>query len=158
MSDKENIKRQCDANLIDPSLAPKFNKDGSLKTTYCNFAVWKVAHAVGYTGFDCPDGPIMANQMVAVMRKGDPWYRVDASVAQAAARTGGLVVAGHEYKDHGHVAVVSPEGGLVYSGKWKMDVPTVCNIGKKQENCGANFAFDTNDTPPTYFALRYGMA
>jgi hypothetical protein len=141
------IKAACDAVVADTGLRAELDEHGNVVKTFCNFAVQRVAHAVGYDGF----ADLMADEIYELCKSSPEWGAVTASQAATAAGQGLLVLAAHEYLPHGHVCVVYPGGGLVYSGTWKADAPIVANVGHKNGIMGANFAFPVADTQPTYF-------
>lgn len=141
------IKAACDAGIADPKLLPEIDEHGVVKKTFCNFFVQRIAKAVGYDGF----ADMTANEIFDRCSEDRQWSQVDASRAAIAAQQGLLVVAAHKHQPHGHVAVVYPGGGLMYSGKWQADAPVVASVGHENKICGANYAFVVSEAPPLYF-------
>lgn len=114
--------------------------------TYCNVFVTEIARLFGYTGFD----GLMANQIVTVAQTSKLFSEVFTpytELAKQASQKALFIVAGQQSREHGHVCVVSPLGGITVSGKWKKTVCNVANVGKDVfENKGLNWAFATEPT------------
>jgi len=127
-------------------LYPPEIKDGNVVKTFCNFGVNHVCSAMGFDGFK----GMMANQMVFTMQHSPFFSEVYPEVAKEIADNGKIVIAGLQDDPHGHVAVVYPGKDMVMSGKWKMRVPQVGNVGKENRIMGANYAFGS---APKYYAF-----
>ncbi len=138
------IKEACEAVVADPQLKPLMDEHGNAIKTFCNIAVVRVCVAAGYVGFEGK----LANDIYQHCVSAKEWSPVTASQAAIAAQQGVLTIAAQPGKPHGHVAVVFPQGGLVYSGKWQTDAPIIANVGAKNGLMGANWAFATQ---PAYF-------
>jgi hypothetical protein len=106
----------------DVSLLPKPNG-----TTFCNIAVYGIAHALGCNQLDGKN----ADDILAFLISSNDWQAVPMIEAQDLANAGSLLIAGLNSTElgqaHGHVVVVRP-GVQTYSGKWGL-VPRVLNIG-----------------------------
>ncbi len=120
--------------------------------TYCNLAVNYVCQQLGYLTLRAgrPRRIMLANEMIKAFRDRPEWAEVWATAAQKCADDGKLVVAGRMGDPHGHVAVVYPGGGLVYSGNWQEKVPTIANVGSKNFIKGCSWGFRM---PPKYWVL-----
>ncbi len=119
----EQFKTLLEATVKDPSLQPKL--DG---TTYCNIAVRRVALAFGCEEFY--DG-MLANDMCKHLAVSSNFGRIDGETAAQQARVPSLVIAAHQYAEHGHVAVVYPAAEMYMSPSLKKEVPFLANVGKK---------------------------
>jgi hypothetical protein len=105
--------------------------------TFCNQAVHSICEKMGYSKFKS----LLANQMVALMKKSGEWKSIPMKDAQRLANEGCLVIAAIEARPHGHVAVIRP-GLSGHSGKWNMAVPKVINVGAQNFIAkGLNWAF-----------------
>lgn len=145
MKDVELLRRSIDEAIS--RFVPKTDYGGTVIETYCNFGVNHVLKAFNFKGFTS----LMANEMVKRMESSPDFAVVDGDAAQRLALDGQVVIAGRRADPHGHVATVYPKKeALPYSGKWKKEVPWVGNVGKRNEVCGANFAFSEE---PRYYAL-----
>lgn len=134
-----SIKKSCDKWVIDPSMEPGNG------LTHCNQGVMQICEENGIEDFL----GMTANQIYALMFKSPKWQPIPMERASAAACDGIMVIAAIKGNPHGHVTVVYPMLSQVYSGKWGEDCPLVCNIGKKNQICGVNFAFEDI---PDFFA------
>jgi len=94
--------------------------------TFCNQAVWFISERMGYSKFK----PRLANEMVDLMKSSDEWSLVAIEEAQSYANQGRLVIAGMRADHHGHVVVIRP-GLAGISGRWKITVPKVVNVGSE---------------------------
>lgn len=152
MSDpqKERIREQRLASLVDAGHAAIKRFQPADGVTYCNFGTDFIARAMGFTGF----AKMLANNIVDRMKNAPDFAVVDADSAQSLANDGRLVVAGLKDSPHGHCAVVAP-GSTLYSGKWREPCPMVFNVGVQNRLCGANYAFGSK---PTYYAWIEGPA
>ena len=123
-----------------------------IKRTFCNVAVRRICHALGYDGLE---GQI-ANQMVEFCLKkwivpcGDNQDKFNA--AGQAAEIGDIAILGAKGTPPGHVAIVHP-GKMLYSGTWSLYCPLVANVGKDNKICGANYAFPVKEPTPEVFIL-----
>lgn len=135
-------------NLVkDPSLQPK--EDG---TTYCNFAVSRIAKLWGCNEF-IPDengDPPLANRMCDIMALSDNFQVLTARSAIDAAMKPSLVIAAHRYGEHGHVAIVYPSAPY-FSPSLQHYVPYLANVGKKNGISPESQDFPVADTEPTYY-------
>lgn len=141
MTPTERLKAACDAVVRDPALAPR--PDG---TTYCNLAVQRVCHELGYEAF----AGLMANQIFDLCSQSEDWEEADAEAASAAANQGSLCLAAQRGDPHGHVAILDPTP-MVWSQKWDKSAPTLANVGGHNAVMGANWAFAQE---PTYFIFQ----
>lgn len=161
---KDRLRKVCDEVVGHPDYVKRDVTGDGVDETFCNLAFLRVAEEMGCPvpcrcghprgkhvkgacagalGCKCrAHQPLMANDLVEYMKSSMEWRTVSALAAQRHAWDGGLAVAGRKGAEHGHVAVVHPDGGMVFSGNWKQEVPTVANVGKKNAVMGANFAFD----------------
>lgn len=97
--------------------------DAKRGVTYCNMAVNAYAQKLGYKGFK----GLTANQMYAKMSApGSGWHKATAAQAMAAAKKGGLTVAGWSSKGHGHIAAVI--------GEFSSGVPAIAQAGGYTRN------------------------
>lgn len=113
--------------------------------TFCNIQVNRICNALKYDGFD----DMTANEIHEKCKSN--WLEVEALGAFKAAMLGDLVIAVLENKSgHGHCSVIYPKGPMIYSGKWKMDVPWTASVDRVVP-CGVNFAFAAK---PDYFRLN----
>ena len=139
----------------DPDLlAHDITGDGK-NETFCNIAFARIAFGtMGYESFH----ELTANQIYDHLWQ--LWDPILPDQAHKLAEDGFFVAAARKDKPHGHVAVVAP-GPMVYSGKWKIEVPLVYNVGGNKKNgesmngiIGANYAFAN---PPDFFRrAKYG--
>lgn len=146
MSESVFLKTLCDQVVSDPSLESKEGK------TFCNIGVDKICSHFGYYFRDKQDDPNtvwLADQIYDWMMEN--WKKVDDETACNLANDGLIVIAAHRDIPHGHVTVLYP-GLPVWSSKWCKECPAVVNIGmpegKRNEICGANWAFKDE---PLYF-------
>jgi hypothetical protein len=124
---------------------PAFKPNGGI--TYCNQAVHFISERLGFSGFK----GMMANQMATFLKKSKAWKQIPFQEAQSRANDGQLVIAAVAQNPHGHVAVIRP-GLMGMSGKWKMAVPKVVNIGAENFiGKPINWAFRD---PPDVFVLE----
>jgi hypothetical protein len=118
--------------VIHPELVPMHGE------TFCNDAVTIIAERCGYRGFN----GLEANDIIDLMIRTPEWNPVALGLAQDAANSGQLVVAGQTAQPHGHVCVIRP-GVAGVAGHWPgASVPKCLNIG--EENFigrGLDFAF-----------------
>ena len=150
-----NLKHWTQKIVNDPDLLPK----GA--STFCNIAVKRICAGMGYRGFDEYESDIKRDALAndIYMKCAADWARCDEKEAYSAALLGDLVMAAyHNPAGHGHCAIVSPEGPMVFSGKWNMYVPKVANVGARKMNgeynngiIGENYAFGKE--PPAHFRL-----
>ena len=146
MSNVLILQDECDAVISDPSLEP------SAGVTHCNEGARRVAHAMGYLGFD--DESLLADDMVRIMNDGAPWEKVDGATATAHALAGGLAFAAMSSvelgEEHGHIAAIYP-APMQPSGSLGKDVPMVANVGKQDREEKVSAAFPVALGEPDYF-------
>ena len=155
----ERLKFFGDKITRDPELLAKTIKDSSGSIirvdSFCNIAFARIAFGtMGYESFH----ELTANQIYDHLWQ--LWDPILPDQAHKLAEDGFFVAAARKDKPHGHVAVVAP-GPMVYSGKWKIEVPLVYNVGGNKKNgesmngiIGANYAFAN---PPDFFRrAKYG--
>ena len=144
----EDLKAACDEVIADPALEPGNG------VTHCNEGARRVAHAMGYFGFN--DESLLADDMIAIMNAGGPWSKVDGATATAHALAGGLAFAAmssHQLDDaHGHIAALYP-APMQLSGSFSKDVPMVANVGKQDREEKVSAAFPVAFGEPDYFVL-----
>lgn len=138
----KKLKKTCEEIVNDPSLEPV----GS--TTKCNIAVHRICRIMGFPLFS--DRGWLANEIYDYCKKN--CTQVERKWASEFANSGGIALAAQYGQHHGHVAILYP-GPMVYSGKWKMEVPLVANVGNKNGIMGVNYAFNKE---PDYFVLEFG--
>lgn len=126
------------------ALMPKFKpKDGR---TFCNFFVQAVCHEFDNKEFE----HMRANQIFDSCEKLHKKYSPD--TAYKLSFEGVVVLAAWKNPDSkksGHVALVYPEGPMIFSGKWGIYCPKIAQAGWAAPR-GANHGFFK---PPTYFGL-----
>lgn len=138
------------------------------RRTFCNKFVMDVSAWFSYKGFlQLKEGQARASDIVRHMATHpEEWERVTYPEAQQYACMGRLVIAGiiskkeqagpNTWKASGHVCVVAPEPEMMYSGKWKINVPMAANVGTKNfysgPKGGLNYAF--GDEQPRLYVLR----
>lgn len=144
----EALKAACDEVIADPALEP------AAGVTHCNEGARRVAHAMGYDGFD--DESLLADDMVAILNAGAPWAKVDGAAAAAHAAAGGLAFAamssGQLGEAHGHIAAIYP-APMGFSGSLNKSVPMVANVGKQDREEKATEAFPIALGEPSYYVL-----
>jgi len=128
---------------------PEFNKDGTVRTTFCNKFIQYVLNGFGYGNMNS----MLANQMIAFMEAPqNGWIKVSDTVAQQHANNGVIVIAGHSKEPHGHICLIIP-GIMENSNSFKKDVPKCVNIGKDVfYGKRVSFAFRAEEMP-NYYAL-----
>lgn len=162
--DRIELASLLDTHLAAPDLQPRYfckkcgqedfkHERGGHKfvedyvSTFCNIFVHRVACEFGYTKFK----GMLANEICDQIQKDKKsWVEVTGDKASGHAWVGKLVIAAQRGKPHGHVAVAYP-GGLVYSGKWEEECPTLANCGLTMGVMGANYAFPKM---PAYWLLQ----
>lgn len=145
MKDVELLRRSIDEAIA--RFIPKKDASGTVVETYCNFGTNHVLKAFRFVEFS----GLIANEIVTRMEKHPYFAKVEGDAAQKLALDGQVVVAGRKDNPHGHVALVYPKKDpMPGSGKWGKQVPWIGNVGKKNEVCGANYAFGQE---PCYYAL-----
>ena len=144
----------CDV-YDDPTMTPAGG------ATFCNFAVQRIAKAMG-----CNDlAGMTADEMAVFMANSPDWEERSIGDVQALANQGSLIFAVATSqaldKSHGHICTIRP-GNAILSGKWGM-TPRCVNIG--EENfigrakrgllqglpCGVNEAFQPM---PLFYAWK----
>lgn len=122
--------------------------------TFCNLALIAYAHTFGITCFDDK----LAND-ICITASDHPDFRIETDPERIMkhAANGGFAFAGKKAQPHGHVAAVFP-GPLVYSGSWKMSVPVLANVGRKNGLMPTSMAFPVKDGPPYFFVYKSGNA
>lgn len=163
------LREVLDRILALDSLKPEdTDHDGDIDKTKCNFGVQMAAEEIGYAGKLLKK---RANDILAFIeaeakkhkawaawneKKEGPeppegeWCEAVGVDANIAANLGVFCIAGSYGKPSGHVATLYP-GAMLWSTKWKTEVPVVANIGQRNGVMGANWAFKE---PPRYFICR----
>ena len=110
------------------------------RRTFCNFFVREVCKWFGWTNFESPDRD-QAGEITRYMRSHpQQWQKLavqdgpDYDKAAQLASEGCLIVAAQEAPTPpptGHVAVITPQGGTIYSPSWSKTVPYAANVGGK---------------------------
>jgi hypothetical protein len=143
------LKKAMDDLLADEALQPKKG------ATYCNIATFKLVQGLGFPYFwrEKADRPMMANEMIDYMDTHPLQFSklFNPITAYDMANNGYCVLAALKDQPHGHICAVAPIQQLITSGRFKCQVPTVCNIGKKNEYMGLNYAF--SEMPNFYICL-----
>ena len=132
------IRQACHEVLAKKEYLPKL--DG---TTFCNYGVHEILSKLGFPEF-CWDQskaqrPMLANDIAEKCE--NELCELDIMNAFDAAKEGRIVLAAIKMPNHGHVAILYPFPAPYYSGKWKMEVPCVANIGKDNGIIPINWAF-----------------
>lgn len=145
----ENLKHILDSVRIAPDLVPNQPKEGD---THCNEAVRRVFCLAGFPNVFKKNE--LANSIIQQVKAEDSNFRQVGSVeAWRSAQEGSLVVAGHLYLGHGHVAMVYPTDKMEHSGSWNKDVPMLSNVGKTVGIMKASEAFTASLGEPAYFVF-----
>lgn len=135
VSGAERIRRICHKILSDDGLNP--NRD----ITYCNFAVYKILHHFNlHNNFwnEKEKRIMLANEMVDVLES----KYIKMPIKEVWDNPNLLLVAGWKNPiGHGHICVIYPSKEHIFSNKWQMEVPLVCNVGFENRIMGLNYAF-----------------
>jgi hypothetical protein len=149
------LKSKMDDARNDKALAPITNKKTKEVTTFCNLACFRLVQDLGlpYYWNDALDRPMLANEAIGYMDDNPNQFSKfhDPVTAWELANKGHLIFAALKNIPHGHIAPVYPTPGMVTSGKWRIQVPYVSNVGIKNEIMGINFAFA--DIPDFYAVI-----
>lgn len=138
---REKLIALCNGIMTSPDLRPGDGK------TYCNLAVRRVAKGLDIEPWR---KDAMANEMIDTMESSPVFRKDTAERASAHAIKGGLAVAGHKYKEHGHVAVVYPTA-CQSSGSLGKFVAVVANVGKENGLMLSSQAFPVAYGEATYY-------
>ncbi len=153
---------QDDARTND-AYKPYLNRDGTLRTSYCNQATCAIVKSqngpMDALKYRDSGNTAVANDAARQLSKSPDWREVSPQDAQRLANQG-IVVIGVQpntgLKDngmpnHGHMVTVRPEivPGLAESYG---TAPVVNSIGKRREVVPAQQAFDPKLPPPRYYA------
>jgi hypothetical protein len=132
------------------------------RQTFCNYFVREVCKWFGWSNFESPDRD-QAGEITRYMRSHpQQWQKLavqdgspDYNKAAQLASEGCLIVAGQENPTPpptGHVAVITPQGGTIYSPSWKKTVPFAANVGGKNW-CGKPLSQGFKTEPELFLFL-----
>lgn len=143
----DNLKNILDSVRSMPDLLPEG------ETTHCNEAVRRSFALSGFPKVFAKNE--MANAIIDQLKQPNNGFREVGTIeAWKAAQEGELVIAGHKYTTHGHVAMVYPSDEMKHSASWDKDVPLVSNIGKTNMIMKVSDAFPVALGEPNYFAFK----
>ena len=146
------LKNAMDEIVADPALQPDQPKKG---ITYCNIAIFKLVQGLGFPYFwnEKADRPMMANEIVDYMDAHPVQFSklYNPLTAHDLANNGYLCLAALKDQPHGHIAACYPSQNLITSGKWRVQVGEVANVGRKNGVIGVNYAF--SELPSFYICL-----
>lgn len=121
--------------------------------THCNEAIRRTFSMSGFPNTFTKDE--VANAIIDQLKRSNSGFREVGTVeAWKAAQQGELVIAGHKYATHGHVAMVYPSDEMKHSASWDKDVPLLSNVGKHNEIMKVSDAFPVSLGEPQYFVYQ----
>lgn len=142
----DDVRLACHKVLSDRSLLSRDN------ITYCNVGFVRILMELNsknlhYFVDDRTKKPFLANAIIDILDKN--FKTIDfKTLLENILFSNIIYVAGLKGVGHGHVAVVYPMPGFVYSSKFKTLVPLVANVGKINGIMGLNYAF--SEMPKIY--------
>lgn len=142
----DDVRLACHKVLSDRTLLPRDN------VTYCNIGFVRIlmeldSQNLHYFIDERNKKPFLANAIVDILD--EKFETIDLKTLLDNILSSNVIyVAGIKGVNHGHVALVYPMHGFVYSSKFKTLVPLVANVGKINGIMGLNYAF--SEMPKIY--------